>query len=181
MIMREWQTLYEEIGVDAEVVPFLYDMPQVLRAADLVIARSGAGTLAELAVCGKPAILIPFPHATHGHQEKNARAAEAEGAAIVLLQSELTGGRLVQEIEGFLNHPEHLKTMAERSFCASDHRCDGTHGRRMPASFGESLNIDPYPDRIEGNDVSKNSTHSSCRDRGKRDEWYCGGLTDPWV
>ena len=110
------QTLYEEVGVDAEVVPFLYDMPQVLRAADLVIARSGAGTLAELAVCGKPAILIPFPHATHGHQEKNARAAEAEGAAIVILQSELTGGRLVQDIEGFLNHPEHLKAMAERSF-----------------------------------------------------------------
>ena len=98
------------------VVPFLYDMPQMLWAADLVIARSGAGTLAELAVCGKPAILIPFPHATHGHQEHNARAAEAEGAAIVILQSELTGGRLVQEIEGFLNLPDRLKTMAERSF-----------------------------------------------------------------
>jgi UDP-N-acetylglucosamine--N-acetylmuramyl-(pentapeptide) pyrophosphoryl-undecaprenol N-acetylglucosamine transferase len=110
------RTLYEEVGVDAEVVPFLYDMPRVLRAADLVIARSGAGTLAELALCGKPAILIPFPHATHGHQEKNARAAEAEGAAIVILQSELTGERLTQEIEWFLNHPDRLKTMAERSF-----------------------------------------------------------------
>jgi UDP-N-acetylglucosamine--N-acetylmuramyl-(pentapeptide) pyrophosphoryl-undecaprenol N-acetylglucosamine transferase len=110
------RTLYEEAGVDAEVVPFLYDMPKVLRAGDLVIARSGAGTLAELAVCGKPAILIPYPHATHGHQEKNARAAEAEGAAVVIPQSELTGGRLAQEIEYFLNHPDRLKTMAERSF-----------------------------------------------------------------
>ncbi len=110
------QTLYEKAGVNAEVVPFLYDMPQVLRAADLVIARSGAGTLAELAAVGKPAILIPFPHAAHGHQEKNARAVEAEGAAIVIPQSELSGGRLVQEIERFLNHPDHLKTMAEKSF-----------------------------------------------------------------
>lgn len=110
------QTLYEEVGVEAEVVPFLYDMPQVLRAADLVIARSGAGTLAELAVCGKPAILIPFPHATHGHQEMNARAAEAEGAAMVILQSDLTGRRLVQEIERFLKRPDDLKTMAEKSF-----------------------------------------------------------------
>ncbi|NIO06558.1 MAG: undecaprenyldiphospho-muramoylpentapeptide beta-N-acetylglucosaminyltransferase, partial [Deltaproteobacteria bacterium] len=91
-------------------------MPEVLRAADLVIARSGAGTLAELAICGKPAILIPFPHAAHGHQEKNARAVEADGAAVVILESELTGGRLAQEIEWFLNHPDRLKTMAERSY-----------------------------------------------------------------
>ena len=110
------RALYEEVGVEAEVVPFVYDMPQVLRAADLVIARSGAGTLSELAVCGKPAILIPFPHATHGHQEVNARAAQAEGAAMVIPQSELTGKRLVQEIEWFLNHPDDLKTMAEKSF-----------------------------------------------------------------
>ena len=110
------RNLYKKIGVDAEVVPFLYDMPQVLRAADLVIARSGAGTLAELAVCGKPAILIPFPFATHGHQEKNARAAEAEGAALVILQTELTGKRLAQEIEWFMNHPDSLESMAERSF-----------------------------------------------------------------
>ena len=110
------RTLYDEVGIDAEVVPFLYDMPQVLSGADLVISRSGAGTLAELAVCGKPAILIPFPHATHGHQEKNARAAEAEGAAMVILQAELTGKRLAQEIEWFMNHPDSLKSMAERSF-----------------------------------------------------------------
>ena len=110
------QTLYAEAGVDAEVVPFLYDMPKALKAADLVIARSGAGTLAELAVCGKAAILIPFPHATHGHQEKNARAAEAEGAATVIPQSELTGDGLAREIESFLNDPDRLKRMAERSF-----------------------------------------------------------------
>ena len=112
----ETRTLYEKVGVEAEVVPFLYDMPEVLRAADLVIARSGAGTLAELAACGKPAILIPFPHATHGHQEKNARAVEAKGAAVVILESELTGRRLAQEIESFLNHPDRLNTMAERSY-----------------------------------------------------------------
>ena len=110
------RTLYAEAGIDAEVIPYVYDMPKVLKAADLVIARSGAGTLAELAMCGKPAILIPFPHATHGHQEQNARAVEATGAAKVILQSTLTGSRLAQEIEWFLNHPDRLLRMAESSF-----------------------------------------------------------------
>lgn len=110
------QAFYTDAGIAAEVVPFLFDMPKVLKAADLVIARSGAGTLAELAVCGKPAILIPFPHATHGHQERNARAVEAAGAAVVIPQSELTGTRLAQEIESLLNSPDRLKSMAESSF-----------------------------------------------------------------
>ncbi|GJL66785.1 MAG: UDP-N-acetylglucosamine--N-acetylmuramyl-(pentapeptide) pyrophosphoryl-undecaprenol N-acetylglucosamine transferase [Nitrospirales bacterium] len=109
------QSAYGTSGIDAEVLPFLYDMPQVLKSADLVVSRSGAGSLAELAACGKPAILIPYPHATHGHQEKNARAVEATGAAVVILESELTGERLAQEIEQLLSQPERLKDMSAKS------------------------------------------------------------------
>ena len=63
---------YEQAGMSAQVVPFLYDMPTVLRDADLVVARSGAMTIAELTVCGKPAILIPLPTAIYNHQLRNA-------------------------------------------------------------------------------------------------------------
>ena len=109
------QAAYAEAGVQAEVVPFLFDMARALRSADLVVARSGAGTLAELAACGKAAILIPYPHATHQHQEKNSREVEAAGAAMVLAESELNGHRLVSEIETFVQQPTRLRTMAEKS------------------------------------------------------------------
>ncbi|WP_447969308.1 undecaprenyldiphospho-muramoylpentapeptide beta-N-acetylglucosaminyltransferase [Nitrospira sp. M1] len=108
-------SLYGTSEGDVEVVPFLYDMPQALKSADLVVSRSGAGTLAELAACGKPSILIPFPYATHGHQEKNARAVEAMGAASVILESELTGERLAHELETLLSHPERLSEMSVQS------------------------------------------------------------------
>ena len=112
---RRVKTAYESAGIEADVVPFLFDMPHILKSADLVVSRSGAGTLAELAVCGKAAILIPYPHATHGHQEKNARAVESTGAAVVIVESKLTGERLAQEIEKLLSSPARLREMGERS------------------------------------------------------------------
>lgn len=69
---------------------YIYDMPTVMTAADLIICRSGASTLSELAVQGKPAILIPSPNVTNNHQEKNARVLENAGAAKVLLEGEFT-------------------------------------------------------------------------------------------
>ncbi len=107
---------YRRAGVTAEVVPFLYDMPQALRAADLVVARAGAMTIAELTACGKPAILIPLPTAIYDHQMKNARAMEAAGGAIVLSQSELTGARLSESIAAILQSTQRLKTMQEKSW-----------------------------------------------------------------
>src|SRR3989441_6503896 len=59
-----------------EVVPFLFDVPRAVRQADLIVSRSGATTVAEITACGKPSLLIPFPHAIHGHQERNARSEE---------------------------------------------------------------------------------------------------------
>lgn len=106
---------YRAAGVSARVMPFFTDMPSVLYDADLVVSRCGALTLAELAACGKAAILIPFPYATHNHQEINARVVEQAEAGVVILQRELTPERLVQEIEVFVRNPERVKIMGERS------------------------------------------------------------------
>ena len=104
------------LNAKVEVVPFVKDMPKVLRTADLVVSRCGALTLAEIAACGKPSILIPFPASTHQHQEHNARAIEQAGAGLMILQSELTGLRLLQIIEMLSNKQEQMRSMAEQSW-----------------------------------------------------------------
>lgn len=106
---------YRRMNVEADVVPFVEDMPGMLRQADLVIGRCGALTLAEIAACAKPSILIPFPQATHNHQESNARVVERAGAGMVLLQPALTGARLAEEIEELIHHPDRVRQMAEQS------------------------------------------------------------------
>ncbi len=106
---------YRNMAVKAEVVPFIKDMPQTLRQADFVICRCGSLTLAEIAACAKPSILIPFPQAAHHHQESNARVVEQAGAGIVLLQPALTGARLAEAIEGVIHHPDRVRHMAEQS------------------------------------------------------------------
>jgi UDP-N-acetylglucosamine--N-acetylmuramyl-(pentapeptide) pyrophosphoryl-undecaprenol N-acetylglucosamine transferase len=107
---------YAQLGVPADVRPFLFDMPQELAKADLVVCRAGASTLAELSAYGKVGILIPFPHATHNHQEMNARAMEAAGAARVVLQSDLTGPRLAEEIETCMSDIHRVQGMAGKSW-----------------------------------------------------------------
>ena len=72
-------------------------------------------TVAELATCGKPAVLIPLPTAIYDHQMKNARAMEAAGAAVVLPQSELTGSKLAQTVTAILDDHERVKAMATAS------------------------------------------------------------------
>jgi UDP-N-acetylglucosamine--N-acetylmuramyl-(pentapeptide) pyrophosphoryl-undecaprenol N-acetylglucosamine transferase len=106
---------YHRAGVESQVMPFLYDMPAALRQADLVVARAGAMTVAELTACGKPAILIPLPSAIYDHQTRNARVMEAAGAAVVLPQSVLTGTLLVRTVAGILGDPERLRAMGEAS------------------------------------------------------------------
>jgi UDP-N-acetylglucosamine--N-acetylmuramyl-(pentapeptide) pyrophosphoryl-undecaprenol N-acetylglucosamine transferase len=106
---------YAVKGFDAAVAPFLSPVSEAYRAADLVICRSGATTVAELTACGRPAILIPFPFATHGHQEKNARALAVAGAAELILEKDLTGERLAMAITRLLTDPGRLEQMAERS------------------------------------------------------------------
>lgn len=102
---------YRALGISANVVSFLYDMPTVLRTADVVVARAGAMTIAELTACGKPAILIPLPTAIYDHQMKNARAMEAAGGAVVLPQSELTGARLSETVDSIVTDSKRWDSM----------------------------------------------------------------------
>ncbi len=102
---------YRERGIKAEVRAFIDEMPCAFSRADLVIARSGAMTIAELAAAGKAALLIPFPAAADHHQLGNAKAMERAGAARVIEQQELTAERLVGEVLDLLSDPARLARM----------------------------------------------------------------------
>jgi UDP-N-acetylglucosamine--N-acetylmuramyl-(pentapeptide) pyrophosphoryl-undecaprenol N-acetylglucosamine transferase len=105
---------YQEKGFDALVKPFLEDMATYYQMADLVICRSGASTVAELAVCGKAAILIPYPFAAHNHQWINAQKLVERGAARMIEDKALNGPSLAEAILDLYSHPEELKKMEER-------------------------------------------------------------------
>ncbi|MEE8493617.1 MAG: undecaprenyldiphospho-muramoylpentapeptide beta-N-acetylglucosaminyltransferase [Nitrospirales bacterium] len=109
------QDAYQGAGFRAQVLPFLFDMPQRLQAATLVVARAGAITLAEITASGRVAVLIPLPHAIYDHQAHNAQVLESVGAAMVVPQSVLSGERLAGVITDLLSDPERLRQMGERS------------------------------------------------------------------
>jgi len=106
---------YRRAGITATVVPFVYDMPAAINAADVVVARAGAMTVAELTTCGKPAVLIPLPTAIYDHQMKNAKVMEVAGAAVVLPQVDLTGATLARAVAQILDDPERMKAMEDAS------------------------------------------------------------------
>jgi len=101
----------ERQGVSVE--PFIEDMASAYRFAQIVIARAGALTLAELAAAGRPAILVPFPFAAGNHQEANARAAEARGAARMITERDLDAERLASMIAAWAAEPALPARMAE--------------------------------------------------------------------
>jgi UDP-N-acetylglucosamine--N-acetylmuramyl-(pentapeptide) pyrophosphoryl-undecaprenol N-acetylglucosamine transferase len=103
-----------ESGVEGEVAPFIEDMPAAFARADLVICRAGAGAVAELAAAGKPSILVPFPHSTDQHQLRNAEAFQKAGAAVLVLDRDMDGGRLFEEVQKLRTRPELLQRMGER-------------------------------------------------------------------
>ena len=103
---------WDEAGF--EVRDYIYDMPLLMAAADLVLCRSGASTLAELAAMGKPAVLVPSPNVVHNHQEVNARVLEHAGAAKVLLESEASAETMLRTIVGLLRDPDALRDMGEK-------------------------------------------------------------------
>lgn len=105
-------TGWEDAGFS--VRPYLYDMPLFMAAADLVLCRSGASTLAELAAMGKPAVLVPSPNVVHNHQENNARVLERGGAARVLLEADATPETMLRVIRELLDDRAALRAMAER-------------------------------------------------------------------
>ncbi|GAB4262007.1 MAG: undecaprenyldiphospho-muramoylpentapeptide beta-N-acetylglucosaminyltransferase [Deferrisomatales bacterium] len=94
------------------VVEYIDEMDRAYAWAHLVVARAGALTVAELAAAGRPAILVPFPHAAGGHQEANARAAEGRGAALCRVEAGLTPRELGEAVAGLLADPDRLTAMA---------------------------------------------------------------------
>ncbi len=106
---------YEAAGIQGEVVEFIDDMSAAYETAELVVCRAGATTLAELTVCKKASILVPFPHATDNHQEVNAKALVEEGAAVMFREAELTGERLAEEIRALYQDPARRKKMEKRA------------------------------------------------------------------
>jgi UDP-N-acetylglucosamine--N-acetylmuramyl-(pentapeptide) pyrophosphoryl-undecaprenol N-acetylglucosamine transferase len=112
--LEEAERAYREAGVAADAVGFIEDMADAYAWADIVIARAGALTLAELAAAGVGAILVPYPHAIDDHQAKNARHFAAAGAAIIVPQSELEPARLAEELRRLFAEPSTLSEMGSR-------------------------------------------------------------------
>ncbi|WP_306117723.1 MULTISPECIES: undecaprenyldiphospho-muramoylpentapeptide beta-N-acetylglucosaminyltransferase [unclassified Roseitalea] len=106
------KSVYEMLRVSAELAPFFDDLPDRVARAHLVLARSGASTVSEIAVIGRPAILVPYPHALDHDQAANAAALEAAGGALVRRQSELMPEAIAGEIARLVADPDALATMA---------------------------------------------------------------------
>jgi UDP-N-acetylglucosamine--N-acetylmuramyl-(pentapeptide) pyrophosphoryl-undecaprenol N-acetylglucosamine transferase len=113
--VEETLRAYDEAGINADVREFIDDMGAVYHWADLVVCRAGAGSLAEITALGKPAIVIPYPHAIGDHQARNAEVLEAQGAVRIIPDSRLKNGALVQEISDLAQNPEQLAQMAANS------------------------------------------------------------------
>ena len=104
---------YASFGESAEVFQFIEDMPAAFARADLVVCRSGASTVAEIAAAGKPAVFVPFPRAADDHQRVNAEALERHGAAVVVEESKLEGVWLAETIAALLQDPQRLERMSQ--------------------------------------------------------------------
>jgi UDP-N-acetylglucosamine--N-acetylmuramyl-(pentapeptide) pyrophosphoryl-undecaprenol N-acetylglucosamine transferase len=110
--LRGVRELYERLKIAADVAPFFADLPARIAAAHLVVSRSGAGTVAELAGIGRPSILVPLPHALDQDQFANAGVLEQVGGALRLRQDEFTPERLAAEITELASAPQKLVAMA---------------------------------------------------------------------
>ena len=105
-------------GVDYEQVEaldireYIYNMPTVMAAADLIISRAGASTCNEIGACGTPCILIPSPNVTNNHQEKNARVLEAGGGAVVVLEKDCTSEGMYTLVKELLADENRRKEMS---------------------------------------------------------------------
>jgi len=102
---------YQSFGESAEVFKFIEGMPAAFARADLVVCRSGASTVAEIAAAGKPAVFVPFPRAADDHQTVNALALERIGAAVLVEESKLDGVWLAETIATLLGDPGRLERM----------------------------------------------------------------------
>ncbi len=100
---------------DVKIVPYIYNMEEVMNACDLIISRSGAMTITEISIVGKPAIFIPLPNVSNNHQVYNAKVLENVGAAKILLNENLTKEALNSLVEGITKNPKQMQEMAENA------------------------------------------------------------------
>ena len=114
----DYDNIMKMVGEDNKIFsvePYLHDIEKAYSLADLVICRAGATTLAEIGAYGLPAILIPYSYATHNHQELNARIFAREGAAILILEKDLSDKKLAQVLLDILKDKNRLEMMARKS------------------------------------------------------------------
>jgi len=114
----DYDNIMEIVGEDHKIFsvePYLHDIEKAYSLADLAICRAGATTLAEIGAYGLPAILIPYPYATHDHQGINAKIFEREGAAILILEKDLSEKKLGQVLLNLLKNKNQLGIMAKKS------------------------------------------------------------------
>lgn len=116
---KPMQSAAKAYGNAYEVLPFIEDMAKAYAWADMVIARAGALTVAELAIAGLPAILIPYPHAVDDHQAKNAQFLADKGAATVILQKELTPQKITDVIKNWATNSKNRQHMTKMSKAAA--------------------------------------------------------------
>jgi UDP-N-acetylglucosamine--N-acetylmuramyl-(pentapeptide) pyrophosphoryl-undecaprenol N-acetylglucosamine transferase len=108
---EETAARYKDAGIDADVRPFIKEMATEYQQADVIVSRAGATTVAELAIAGKPAILVPYPFAADNHQELNAQEMAEKGAALMFRQADLTVSILADELRKLLDDDDRRARM----------------------------------------------------------------------
>jgi len=111
---EETRAAFADSGLEGEVVVFIENMPAAFGSSDLIVSRSGAGAVAELAAAGKASILVPFPFAADQHQLRNAEAFERAGAARLILDKDLTGERLFRAVTEVASQPDKMGEAARK-------------------------------------------------------------------
>ncbi len=104
-----------KLAKNIEIVPYIHNMHEVLPAADLVVARSGAVTVSELCALGRASILIPSPNVTHNHQEYNAKSIADRGASIMIPERDIRENTISDKVNELINNREKLKEMSEKA------------------------------------------------------------------
>ncbi len=136
---------YAAAGIDAQIEPFFPDLPKRMAAAHLVICRSGASTVCELGVIGRPALLVPLPHALEGDQLHNAKAFEDSGGGWLVSQETLTPQALCERLTALVNDPDGLRVAAMHA---------ATFGKPDAAKALADLLESLGRNRISGRDVA---------------------------
>ena len=113
----------DEININniknVKVLPYIYNMEEIMNTVDIIVARSGAMTVTEISNLGKPAILVPLPNVSHDHQLYNAKALEKVGAAKIILDNEINDKKLNSTIEKIIENKENMHTMGEKALTIS--------------------------------------------------------------